>query len=96
MDNLDILKAQDAEKVLNNPAWKDAWSSMHKSLDRKILNCDTIENKNQAADIVRCKQLLDELEREFTLLIENGQMAAIEIKDAKKSKVERVFNRDKF
>ena len=87
-------RAEDAKAVLNNPAWKMAWEALNAHMDQKLSLCDTV-NREKAADVVRCKQLLSAIEREFHRIIESGQVAEMQIleEEKKKSFLHRVFVR---
>lgn len=88
------LNGDKAEQVLSNPAYIKAWEQMTAHLDNAILNCKTV-NAADAADIVRCKQLMVGLRREFERLIESGEVAKIRIKEIERAKtpIERIFKR---
>jgi hypothetical protein len=88
------LLGDDASRVLNNPAWKRAWERMHQHIEDRELACKTTDAA-EAADIIRCKQLLTALGREFTRIISEGEAAKIKLKEIEKAKTvsERIFKR---
>ena len=89
------FRAEDARQLLNNDAWKMMWQAMNEYLESKSLACDTAKDPQTAADIIRCKQLLSGLERELHRIIQDGQIAELQLDEMEKKKtpLQRIFAR---
>lgn len=89
------FRAEDAKQLLDNPVWKTIWGAVNEHLDSKALLCNTAKEPEVAADLVRCKQLVKALEREVHRVIQDGQIAEIQIEELNKKKtpLQRMFLR---
>lgn len=88
----EALRGRDAKALLDNPVLKNAFERLEAELRNRELKCNTVTSPESAADIIRCKQLLDGIKREFTKLIKNGEVAEIQLQELDKKKV-AFFNR---
>jgi len=87
------LHGQRAKELLDNPVWEEIWAGMDKYLNTRMMGCNTAKDPEQAADIVRCKQLLVGIRREAVKIAENGQVAEIRMSEIEQSKIQHVFRR---
>lgn len=97
--DLDLLVVDgiDAQRLRDNPMWRRVFKSLKDQVDERELNCPTTD-KELAADIIRCKQLLLSIEREVERCIDQGHRAnnarIKQLERTAKEKVVRVFSRD--
>lgn len=91
LDN-DRIAGQDAQALLDNPVLKKAFDQLEEHLNKRELSLNTAKNPGDAADIIRCKQLLQGVKREIYNIVQTGQVAEIQLKELNKSKM-TVFNR---
>jgi len=84
-DSENIILGIHAKDLIDNPVNKMIWDAMGSYLDAKTLACKTDDHK-QAADIVRCKQLLAGMKREADIIISRG-LAAQEMEQIKEKKI---------
>lgn len=91
----DLLKrrGEDAQKLRDNPFFREMFQNVKDMLRDKRLSCNTAKHPDEAADILRCEQLLEGLEREITMAVKRGNMARMRIKEIEKTPVQRVFRR---
>jgi hypothetical protein len=85
-------RAIEARQFLENPLLKAMFEGVGDALESKALACDPKDEK-QAADIIRCKQLLVAMRREIERRAEDGEFAAFEIAQLQKRSVLRAFRR---
>lgn len=77
--------AIEAQQLLDNPHFRDAWEAVNGYLDQVALSCDP-DNKDKAQRVVLSKQLLAALQQEFVRKVEDGEMASIEIAELERRK----------
>lgn len=85
-------RAIEARQFSENPLFKAMFEGVGASLEAKALSCDPKDEK-QAADIIRCKQLLVAMRREIERRAEDGDFAAFEIAQLEKQGIKRLFRR---
>lgn len=91
--NHKIETAEDAERLRQNPVWKLVIRLINERIDRRLLECPT-SNKDLSADIVRYKQIMNDVEREIERLIDQGNAAKrAELKEIMKKPREVIFRR---
>lgn len=66
------LRGQDAQSVLQNPAFKMAVDKIDAYLEGKMQSCKP-DDKDQAQALIIAKQMHHRLTRELELLIQNGE-----------------------
>lgn len=92
-----IISGKNASKLSENEAVKSVFSSIEGSLDARMMSCNTAKGGDEAADIVRCKQLLAGIKREILQAIATGEYAKTELEEMRKahnlSTIKRVFTR---
>lgn len=69
---------QEAQQLLRNPHFVEAWDAVAGYLDQVALSCDP-DNKDKAQRVIISKQLLQAVKQEFIRKVEDGEMAQIEI-----------------
>ena len=83
-NELKKLDAEQAKALQNNPVWIDVQKKMEEMLHKRRLNCKTATDPEEAADIIRCEQLLNGIYREIKKYVESGKMAEISLAELKK------------
>lgn len=85
------IRGEDAKSLLNNRLLRDAFKAVADHLEAQALACDP-DNKDKATRIVIGKQILAGIEREITRVIEDGEIAQIQLAEIerKKSLMQRV------
>lgn len=96
----DALEAvTDGEKAYDlqqDGLWSDIIDTIKGSLEVRALACDTSKHPEQAADILRCKQLMAGIEREIETMIQNGRAAnefILKEMERKKTLMDRALKR---
>lgn len=83
-DDRRILGA-DAKHLLDNKLFKAAFSAVADHLEMQAMTCDP-DNKEKAARIVISKQLLAGVKREIVRVIEDGEVAQIQLNELERKK----------
>jgi hypothetical protein len=81
-----------ARQFTENPLFQAMFEGVSASLESRALSCPSTD-KDMAADVIRCKQLLAAMKREIERRVEDGEFAAFEIEELKKRSILRVFQR---
>jgi hypothetical protein len=81
-----------ARQFTENPLFKAMFEGVADALESKALSCDP-NDKDRAADIIRCKQLLVAMRREIERRAEDQEFAAFEIAQLEKRSKVRDFIR---
>jgi trehalose-6-phosphate synthase len=81
-----------ARQFTENPLFKAMFEGVADALESKALLCDPTD-KDRAADIIRCKQLLVAMRREIERRAEDQEFAAFEIEQLQKRSKVRQFTR---
>ena len=71
--NSELLSA-DAKQLLNNPAFKAVWEMVTAHYNNLLIKTDS-SDVNACADIVRNLQLIEEVKRQFKVMLIPGQIA---------------------
>lgn len=87
-----VFRANDAEQLLANPLLRDAFKTVGEYIDQVALTCDP-DDKNRAQRVILSKQLLASIIRQIERVIEDGEVAKVEIAELKKRSAWRVFQR---
>lgn len=84
------IRGRDAKALLENPLLQEAFEAVNSHLESRILGCD-VDNTGQTQRVVLAKQILKGIRREIERIIENGQVAEIQLSelDAKRVSVFR-------
>ena len=82
----------DAAATLRSPTVKLAFSRLGEYLDNQILSCKP-DDKDQAQRVVLAKQILAGLKREFERIVEEGEVADIQLHELEKKSRIRQFIR---
>jgi hypothetical protein len=80
------IRAAEAKQFMANPLFRAMFDGVAAALESKALACDPTEEK-RAADVIRCKQLLQAMRREIERRVEDGEFAAFEIEQLEKKKL---------
>jgi hypothetical protein len=75
----------DAQQLLDNKLYRMAFEKVGAHIEAQALACDP-DNKDKAARIVIAKQLLVGLRREIERVIEDGEVADIQLSELEKKK----------
>lgn len=84
------FRAADAKSLLENKLFKDAWDRLHYHLEGQAMACDP-DDKDKAARIIISKQLLKGIKREFERMIEDGDIADVQIAELQTRKVTKFY-----
>lgn len=87
----EVMLAADARQVLENQAYKLAFERMSAHLESKALSCDP-DNKEQTQRVILAKQILAGIKREFDRMVEDGQVAEMQLSEIEKRR-KSVFRR---
>lgn len=87
-----VFRSNDAEQLLANPLLRDAFKKVDQYIDQVALSCDP-DDKNRAQRVILSKQLLASIIRQIERVIEDGEVAKVEIQELKKRSMLRVFQR---
>ena len=82
------IRAADAQHLLDNKLFKEAFSSVEQYLIDKAHSTDT-NDRERTANVVNCMQLLQAVKREIIRVVEDGEVAKIEIEQTEKRKLLR-------
>lgn len=74
------FRGQDAKSLLDNKLYKESFEQVADYLEAQAMACDP-DNKDKAARIVIAKQLLRGLRREIERVIEDGEVAEIQLSE---------------
>lgn len=87
------FKATDAQQLLENPLFVDAFAAVANYLNLAALSCDP-DSATKAQRIVISQQLLAAVKREITRVVQDGTIAEIQMMELeKKTLMKRVFQR---
>jgi hypothetical protein len=79
------FRASDAKALLDNKLFKDAFQKLGDNLEAQALACDP-DNKDKAARIIIAKQLLKGIKREIERVIDDGDVADIQLSELERKK----------
>lgn len=88
----DKFRAADAQALLSNKLFKDAFAAVSEYLEAQALACEP-DNKDRAQRVILSKQILAAVKREIQRHVENGVVADIRIAELEKRKAFRLFQR---
>lgn len=88
----DIIRGADAQALLENPVLKQAFERVEQYVDDQAYSCDP-NDKERAAHIITAKQLVRAVQREIMRVVEDGEVAKIQIAEIEKRSRMRVFMR---
>jgi hypothetical protein len=80
------IRANQARQFMADPLFSEMFDGVESYLQQVALSCDP-DNKDRAQRIVISQQLLEALKREIIRRVEDGDMAAFQIKQLEKRKV---------
>ena len=78
----------EAQQLLDNKHFQDAFKSVDDYLNEKSLSIDTNkkDGREAAAHIVTAKQLLQAVQREVIRKVEDGEVARVEIEEIERNR----------
>lgn len=79
------IRATAARQLLEAPLFVEAWAAVEKHLNMQALACDS-DNAQKALRIVISQQLLAAVKREITRVVQDGQMAEIQLDELEKKR----------
>lgn len=85
------FRAQDAKQLLEHPMLKEAFQAIENTLISAALACEP-DNKDKAQRIVISQQLLSGIKREITRVIQDGEIAKVQLSEIE-AKRQNVFMR---
>ena len=87
------FRAVDAKQLLENKLLVEAFGRVEAHLTMAALACDP-DNATKAQRIVISQQLLAAVKREIARVVEDGEIAVIQLAEIeKRSRLERIFKR---
>jgi hypothetical protein len=86
------IRGADARQLLDNKLLKEAFESVAKYVDDQAMTCSP-DDAVRAQRIIISKQLLAAIKREITRVIEDGELAKIEISEIERRGRMRLFQR---
>ena len=88
------IKATAARQMLENPLFIQAFDAVANYLNAQTMTCDS-DNAQKALRIVISQQLLAAVKREVTRVVQDGQVAEIQMDELekKRSLMQRVMQR---
>ena len=85
------FRAQDAKQLLENPLFVEAFKSLENALLSASMTCEP-DNKDKAQRIVISHQLLAGIKREITRIVQDGNIADVQLSEIEQKK-QNVFQR---
>ena len=79
------FRATDAKQLLENPLFVEAFGKVEDYLRLSALGCDP-DDAGKAQRIVITQQLLQAVKREITRVVQDGNVAQIELNEIEKKK----------
>ncbi len=96
-NKLILTDARQAEELLNNTFFqKHIWQVLNRSVDDKILSCDTANDPSEAQDLIRCRQIISDFETAIKFAIKRGDKIKdeeIRVLNKSKNKPDKEFKR---
>ena len=88
MDDLQntINIAQEGKRIIDSEPFKKAMSRLDDHLDMQLFSCDP-DNKEKAQRVVLAKQIFKGIHREFERLLQEGEVAKIQLDELNAKKV---------
>ena len=74
------IRAADAKHLLENPLFVEAWDAVANHLQMAAMSCEP-DNQVKAQRVIISIQLLAAVKREFTRIIQDGQVAEVQMRE---------------
>lgn len=87
-----IFRATDARQLLENPLFVEAFAAVANHLNLAALSCDP-DNSVKAQRIIISQQLLAAVKREITRIVQDGEVAQVQIAELEKKRGLAIFRR---
>ena len=87
-----IFRATDARQLLENPLFVEAFAAVANHLNMAALSCEP-DNATKAQRIIISQQLLAAVKREVTRIVQDGNVAQVQLNEIEKRKSFNVFRR---
>lgn len=79
------IRGEDAKALLNNRLLREAFKAVGDHLEAQALACDP-DNKDKATRIIISKQIISGIEREIKRVIEDGEVAEIQLAEIERKR----------
>ena len=91
MDHHDeILQANYAKEVLENPAYKAAWTNIKEGII-SAMNQSPMGDEHTHSRLVLALQIANKLQKQIEVMLQTGKMAEIQLEES--SKLRSIFKR---
>ena len=87
-----IFRATDARQLLENQLFVEAFAAVANHLNMAALSCEP-DNKDKAQRIIISQQLLAAVKREITRIVQDGEVAQVQIAELEKKRGLAIFRR---
>ena len=87
-----IFRATDAKQLLENKLFVEAFDAVANHLHMSALSCEP-DNKDKAQRIIISQQLLASIKREITRIVQDGNIAQIQLNELEKKRSFAIFRR---
>jgi len=87
-----IFRATDARQLLENPLFVEAFAAVANHLHMAALSCEP-DNKDKAQRLIISQQLLAAVKREVTRIVQDGNVAQVQLNEIEQKKRFNVFRR---
>jgi len=84
------FRATDARQLLENKLFVEAFTAVEKHLNMAALSCDP-DNQSKAQRIIISQQLLAAVKREISRVVEDGNVAEIQMKELERRQGIKAF-----
>ena len=74
------IRATDAKHLMENPLFVEAWDAVANHLQMAAMSCEP-DNQVKAQRVIISIQLLAAVKREFTRIIQDGQVAEVQMRE---------------
>lgn len=88
----EIHRAERAKNLLENDLFTEAFARVADELEMQALDCDP-DNQSKAQRIIIAKQLLQMVKRELYRVVEDGEVAKINLKEMENQGILKKFVR---
>lgn len=86
----EIIRAEDAKQLLNNPLFQESIKTVRDGLIQSMSK-SALGDESTHHRLVIALQLLGQIEKSLTTVIETGEMAAITVREGLTDKIKRVI-----
>ena len=87
-----IFRATDAKQLLENKLFVEAFDAVANHLHMAALSCEP-DNATKAQRIIISQQLLASIKREITRIVQDGNIAQVQLNELEKKRSFAIFRR---